>query len=147
MTYTGERAKEYNREWYRRNSERVRERQKAWILAHPEQRRAKQKRDSLKRRPRQLKENREAREAALVSLGKKCCRCGFDDVRALQIDHVHGGGCRLGGHGTPIFHREVIRSVSMGEEKYQLLCANCNWIKRAENGEYRGHDKQPPAAP
>ena len=35
---------------------------------------------------------REKRLLVLSKLGGKCCRCGFDDPRALQIDHVNGDG-------------------------------------------------------
>src|SRR5881394_22666 len=35
---------------------------------------------------------RELRARALAFLGGRCVQCGFDDARALQIDHVHGGG-------------------------------------------------------
>ena len=73
---------------------------------------------------------------ALKFLGGKCVKCGFSDVRALQIDHVHGGGTKdfkkFGGmYG-------VYKNVLLEPEKYQLLCANCNWIKRFENKEVKG---------
>lgn len=66
-------------------------------------------------------------------------RCGFADVRALQIDHVLGGGVReiRSGIGYHTYYLRVIESVALREGKYQLLCANCNWIKRAEQGEER----------
>ena len=59
-------------------------------------------------------------------------------MRALQIDHVFGGGT---------IEREKFRrsqyklhlSVLADETgKYQVLCANCNWIKRHENKEWGG---------
>ena len=83
-----------------------------------------------------LRQVRKARQRAIAALGGKCVHCGFDDWRALQIDHVNGGGCReekqIGGHG-------IIRKVLRGEtEGYQLLCANCNWIKFYEKKEYNG---------
>ena len=73
---------------------------------------------------------------AFERLGKKCVRCGFDDIRALQIDHVNGGGRK---ERTRIFcnsPRRFYRAVAEDREgKYQTLCANCNQIKRAEEGE------------
>ena len=66
--------------------------------------------------------------------GGRCSRCGFSDTRALQIDHVNGGGVqelrRLG-------YKEFLwRVVDPAFSKdYQVLCANCNWIKRDENRE------------
>lgn len=72
---------------------------------------------------------------ALDILGNKCIRCGFSDARALQIDHIHGGGWQE--RKTPGYNRrQVERKIVAGEtHDYQLLCANCNWIKRAENNE------------
>ena len=67
-------------------------------------------------------------------LGDKCIRCGFDDLRALQIDHIRAvahGAKRLQGH-------YLFRQIITGDiGNYQLLCANCNWIKRHENKEHK----------
>lgn len=80
---------------------------------------------------------RRMRLAVIEGLGSKCNKCGFNDMRALQIDHINGGGSKerkeLGFHGQ--FHRQVLKSFLARENKYQLLCANCNWIKRFENDE------------
>jgi len=67
----------------------------------------------------------------LYRLGMKCVRCGFEDVRALQIDHiVSTAPHRI----NPV---TVLNSDKKKfDETFQLLCANCNWIKRYENGEY-----------
>lgn len=82
--------------------------------------------------------SKRVRGIVLGLLGNKCYRCGFSDVRALQIDHVNGGGAKelktLGGVG---YWNNVIKSVINEEGRYQLLCANCNWIKRYENNEVR----------
>jgi len=71
-------------------------------------------------------------------LGGRCVRCGINDWRVLQIDHVNGGGTkekkRYGGNG---YYIHIIRKLKEGSKDYQLLCANCNWIKKYENGEVR----------
>jgi len=77
------------------------------------------------------------RVAALEILGNKCCKCGFTDTRALQIDHINGGGVKDRKNTTGNFSKKVIESFLNKENKYQLLCANCNWIKRFENKEIR----------
>ena len=69
----------------------------------------------------------------------KCCRCGFTDIRALSIDHINGGGTN---------HRKVLnrsgesfyRWLKMNNypEGFQVLCMNCQWLKKAEKREYRG---------
>ena len=79
-----------------------------------------------------VESNRRARVAAIALLGGKCMRCGFDDERALHLDHIHGGGqverAKIRSHG-------VVRNVLHGKPGYQLLCANCNFIKAREEGE------------
>jgi len=80
---------------------------------------------------------RKARIAVVEMLGGKCIRCGFDDRRALQIDHIGGNGTKDRKKITGVYWNSVMKSVLNGEEKYQLLCANCNWIKRYEKGEHR----------
>jgi hypothetical protein len=86
------------------------------------------------------------RNAVMEILGNKCCKCGFSDSRALQIDHIKGGGNkerkekRLLGQGK-VYYKEVMESLLKNELKYQCLCANCNWIKRFENNELIGKKK------
>lgn len=73
-------------------------------------------------------------QKVLEVLGKICVRCGFDDNRALQIDHIHGGGSKhIKSTSWFIRYKQVLNDPS----DFQLLCANCNWIKRAENKEVR----------
>lgn len=74
------------------------------------------------------------RAAAIALLGGKCVRCGFSDARALQLDHIHGAGIRDRRSTTTRY-----RAVLKGSTDFQLLCANCNWIKRCENGEVTGY--------
>lgn len=70
-------------------------------------------------------------------LGGRCIKCGFSDIRALQIDHVNGGGVKERKAITKMYYVVVQKSILAKENKYQLLCANCNWIKRFENNEVR----------
>ncbi len=79
---------------------------------------------------------RRVRQRLLDRYGRACSRCGFDDERALQLDHINGGGRveqkAIGVYG--IYRRALLAP----DGEYQILCANCNWIKRAENKEARG---------
>jgi len=70
-------------------------------------------------------------------LGNKCARCGFSDPRALQIDHIFGGGAKELKKNEYYKYLKRILAMPNPNEKYQILCANCNWIKRAENKETR----------
>lgn len=74
---------------------------------------------------------RDLRTIAMYILGDECVRCGFDDERALQLDHK----IAIGAKRPPKMHT-IYRDVIVSQNKYQLLCANCNWIKRVENGEH-----------
>ena len=78
------------------------------------------------------------KKATYILLGGKCIKCGFADSRALQIDHVNGGGWKEIKTIKGSYALFVLNSLLAGEKnKYQLLCANCNWIKRVENNEVR----------
>ena|SRR3990172_5058498 len=75
--------------------------------------------------------------SALKLLGEKCNHCGFNDERALQFDHINGGGVKESKIRTTNHYKNIIVSILNNENKYQLLCANCNWIKRCEKNEVR----------
>lgn len=81
--------------------------------------------------------HRQYRAKALEIMGGKCVRCGFSDARALQIDHINGGGYQETKSGSS--RGPTVRILKGETADYQLLCANCNWIKRFENNE---HGKQ-----
>jgi hypothetical protein len=74
------------------------------------------------------------RQKVLAALGGVCVKCGFEDERVLQVDHIAGNGAderREVGRGSRAIYKKVLKDSS----GYQLLCANCNWIKRIENEE------------
>jgi hypothetical protein len=56
-----------------------------------------------------------------------------NDSRCLQIDHVNGGGVEE--HKRVNVYKFLKRVLVDTNGNYQLLCANCNWIKRYEKGE------------
>lgn len=76
----------------------------------------------------------------LNSLGGKCIQCGFSDMRALQLDHINGGG----GKELRAFknqyrmYRFYTEHPDIAKEKVQVLCANCNTIKKIEAHECKG---------
>jgi len=76
-------------------------------------------------------------ELMLFLGGMKCIRCGFTDIRALQIDHINGDGYKESFYhrqgGTKI--RYYINHKQLAKKRLQVLCANCNWIKRHINNE------------
>lgn len=69
-----------------------------------------------------------------------CAKCGFADMRALQLDHVAGDGTADRKMRGPI---SMLLAIVRGENhgQFQILCANCNWIKRCENNEALGRPR------
>ncbi len=87
---------------------------------------------TVERRTYQHKRYERLRQAVLAFYGNKCSRCSFNDSRALQLDHIFGGGTKEHClHGTDTTYNRALKF----SHEYQLLCANCNWIKRVENKE------------
>ncbi len=71
------------------------------------------------------------RDSLIDFLGGKCVRCYTSVNRILQFDFINGKGHII----CPGHHpQELLVLAKKGF--IQLLCANCNWIKRAENKEY-----------
>ena len=67
-------------------------------------------------------------------------RCGYNDWRALQIDHIKGGGRKSFGTKRPsaiYYHNRLLKEIP--GVVYQLLCANCNQIKKYENKEFSAY--------
>lgn len=80
---------------------------------------------------------------AIALLGSKCKNCDFRDARALQIDHVNGDGYidRItNGMWSMKLYRAIVNGI-VDIKRYQLLCANCNWIKKYENNEVKDAQK------
>lgn len=84
-------------------------------------------------------ERQNIKKKVLDEMGGKCLFCGFSDYRALQIDHINFDGAKdrftKYSNGSQ-YYLKVLASFLSNENKYQLLCANCNWIKRFNNNEH-----------
>lgn len=83
-------------------------------------------------RERGAESRQKLRAEVLAYFGGRCQHCDFGDPRALQVDHVDGDG--------HIDRKTMSRGPTLAEieaspQRFQLLCANCNWIKRAEQAE------------
>lgn len=92
---------------------------------------------AIKQRIADKNRNKIYRGSVFELLGYKCVKCGFCDIRALQIDHINGDGKeeRSSNPGARKYYKEMLKNISEKKSKYQILCANCNWIKRFENNE------------
>ncbi|KKN71855.1 hypothetical protein LCGC14_0417090 [marine sediment metagenome] len=78
---------------------------------------------------------RKLRQEVIAHFGSKCVHCGFSDWRALQIDHINGGGSEIfkTNYCVSTYYKTLLRETP--GENFQLLCANCNQIKRYTNYE------------
>ncbi len=102
----------YHQKYYRKNADKIRVRARVYT-----------------------KHSRERRRAQVIeALGGVCTHCGFADIRALQIDHIHGGGSQEHRNGYG-WYKDILASIEKRDGKFQLLCANCNWIKKHEQKE------------
>ena len=120
-----------NREYFINNKEKIKQYNKGWNKQYFQK-----NKDKFRKYAKQ--HHRDIRKKLINLMGGKCVRCGFCDERALQIDHINGGGYKeRKGSSSQNFNRRAIRSIESKEGKFQLLCANCNWIKRHENNENR----------
>lgn len=89
--------------------------------------------DALARQKRVAKQ----RGLIITKLGGKCENCGNTDKRVLNIDHKFGGGTKerntIGGG----YYSFVLKKLENNCDEYQLLCCNCNQIKKIINNEER----------
>lgn len=67
-----------------------------------------------------------------------CARCDFSNIRALTIDHIDGSGHVHRREGQPSGYRFYTLLRQRGfPSGYQVLCANCQFIKQVEEVERR----------
>lgn len=105
-----EQARQYHREWSKRNKQKIRDKTN--------------------------QEREHDKEYVFLALGNKCFKCSLTDRRVLQVDHIDRNlrkttKFKRGGKGL----YAAIRRGEFPLGGFQLLCANCNWIKRVENKE------------
>lgn len=116
-------AADISREWARTNPKKILKMQRSYSTRNRDVINAK-RRKYLKQ---SLAKNR---KAAIDILGGKCAICGFDDIRALEIDHINGGGqTDRKTRGA----RERYVAIAKGQtDGFQVLCSNCHSIKTRE---------------
>jgi len=156
-----EERRSYDREYGRKNQEKKNQQRRERKILSPTQdyeRHAEwvnKNRDHMKKYQRRRYHTREkfirqVMRFRLMELlgGRFCKKCSFSDERALQFDHIHGDGYREERKGKKGYHDTISRSFYMkyltnpelARRTLQVLCANCNWIKRAENREHSHRD-------
>ena len=131
------RNNDYHQKWRASHRESVNAASIRYRKNHPERVREKVARMRIR--------TREAKAEIYRLLGGKCVKCGFEDVRALQIDHIIAIGNnakRKKRRGDDLNgYKRILEEIKSGKHNYQLLCANCNWIKRWELNEHDASQK------
>lgn len=76
------------------------------------------------------------RMATLVKLGGKCCKCGIDDYRVLEINHINGEGRVLAGKskGSRAYLQHLKVLADEINADLEVCCANCNILHEYERG-------------
>ncbi len=64
----------------------------------------------------------------------KCDKCGIDDIRLLQFDHIEDGGTMMRESGLRLGNSKFKNNPELFRQTFQVLCANCNALKRFEPG-------------
>jgi hypothetical protein len=137
-------VREYQREYFKdaKHRELKNKRTKLWRENKPDY--------LIYMRRKMKKYGEEAKLEVLTHYGNNkcaCVKCGFDDIRALSIDHIDSNGAeqrkslyKKNKAGGIVFYKWLKKQgYPIG---YQTLCMNCQFIKRCEKREYkhRGED-------
>lgn len=85
------------------------------------------------------------RAEVIENYGGKCKRCGIADQRVLVIDHILNdanidisrSGRKLG--GKDLYSK--IRKEGFPQDRYQLLCHNCNYLKELDRRTQKRMDR------
>ena len=75
--------------------------------------------------------NRRVRLGLIEIVGDRCVKCGFNDERALQFDHINDDGRLDRKRFSSASHmfEYYCKHPEEARQKLQTMCANCNWIK------------------
>lgn len=127
--------KEYDKEWIEKNKDHVyayRRREDIRAKGRVAQREYRKRWEGSERQKKQiaqtaLKRIRDKLEIYRLE-GNACVCCGIDDPIYFNIDHVDNDGCLDKTRNT------TLKAYLKTPERFQLLCANCNWAKHRNDG-------------
>jgi hypothetical protein len=135
----GHSSPEYLENWRNENKPHINEYNRNYVKNNPEVKEYRDNYGKEYRKTHKYKSNstKKVRNKIFELLGKKCVKCGFSDIRILQIDHIKGNGKKQR-KALKNYYRmllKILEDLTAGSKDYQILCPNCNWIKRIENKE------------
>ncbi len=127
--------RDLNRNWINNNRERYmkqhRAYEKLWKKNHI---------DHVRRKSREWNKKSRNKNRSIVlkhySPNLICQRCGCNNIHLLSIDHMNGDGAqsRKKLKTSYMIYRHIIKDNF--PLNFQVLCWNCQWIKRHENKEW-----------
>lgn len=123
MSTTSKEKKHY-RNWYENHKEECRPKKAVLMKKYRSE-------DPEKYAAQSRKAKAKEREILFQMYGHVCAVCGFSDKRALTLDHKKNNGSEerkaLGMRGPYQRAKKEYRP-----DEYQILCMNCQFIKRVE---------------
>jgi len=123
----------YDPKYYQKNKESIKESRRRFRERNREKIQEQRRRWNEKRKEKDKLVKPET--LAHYGLGKLACvKCGFDDIRALTLDHIVPIG-RQKRRVTGIQFYKQLRKQDY-PEGFQTLCANCQMIKMFEGNEW-----------
>ncbi len=145
MTVTSEYQREYNKRYYQNHKTEKNTRAYEWRCRNPEKTRQSYAIYRSKVRltiSAKAKLNRKLlRQKLFVVLGGPICiKCGFKaDSRALHFDHIRddGGDDRRIHYSQYGYYVFYVRNPDIARANLQVLCANCNEIKKYNHMGYK----------
>lgn len=134
-----ERQREHERAYYWRNVDAVRDRKAEQMR----QRRLKYP-DTFRQQG--MTYRQAMRQRLLDMYGAVCAICGFDDRRALTLDHIEGNG---NAERIELGERGVYRKALSEHQPctYRTLCMNCQFIENESRSKRRSRGESSPGAP
>lgn len=117
-----------NRDWYARNKESQRQKQSVY---------RKNNKDKVNAAVRiwQKKHIRQLRIQMIEAYGGKCSCCGESEPIFLQLDHINNdGSIERRKYGNHVVEWQELKKAGWPKDRHQLLCANCNYGKRMNDG-------------
>lgn len=124
MYATKEKRQAWEKAYYQKNKEKIRAKK-------AEQMRSLRNKYQDKFRQQGLSYRQAMRERLMDIYGRVCAICGYEDSRALTLDHIHGdGNLERKEFGETGVYRRAVKEFQ--PEKYRTLCMNCQFIEHKE---------------
>lgn len=120
--------KRYFKQYQKENRKHINSYMRKYRANHPEYVKKDSKRDRQNRIDRKLK-----CFSQYSGSSPPKCKCGFENIRALTIDRIDGNHKET----TKLYGDDLYRFLieTAYPEGWQVLCMNCQWLKRYDNKE------------